>query len=167
MPEPEADKIKQPCSFVSARLSDKPYSSLHGFAVRRSSGELPRTKENPSCNLHAVCMSSCRDSALWDRAKDHLKDTRVYQFCTTKVFPADSPSCDSARPLKKTLYIDNNMASHSYESKDGIIEIVTDDFDKVGYTKADEADMTKQNKKQQFHASFSFSFSASSTSPLC
>lgn len=57
------------------------------------------------------------------------------------------------------------MASHIYESKEGIIEIVTDDFDKVGYTKADEADMTKQNKKQQFHASFSFS--ASPTSPLC
>lgn len=46
------------------------------------------------------------------------------------------------------------MASHSYESKEGVIEIVTDDFDKVGYTKADEADMTKQNKKQQFHVRF-------------
>ena len=43
------------------------------------------------------------------------------------------------------------MASRKYEGKEGVIEIVTDDFDKVGYTKADEADMAKQNKKQQFH----------------
>ncbi len=43
------------------------------------------------------------------------------------------------------------MASHNSESKGDVIEIVTEDFDKVGYTKADEADMAKQNKKQQFH----------------
>lgn len=43
------------------------------------------------------------------------------------------------------------MASHISESKEDVIEIVPDDFDKVGYTKADEADMAKQNKKQQFH----------------
>lgn len=43
------------------------------------------------------------------------------------------------------------MASHTFESKQGVIEVITNDFDKVGYTKADEADMAKQNKKQQFH----------------
>ena len=43
------------------------------------------------------------------------------------------------------------MASHTFESKEGVIEVITNDFDKVGYTKADEADMAKQNKKQQFH----------------
>lgn len=44
-----------------------------------------------------------------------------------------------------------SMASQIYETKEDVIEIVTDDFDKVGYTKADEADMAKQNKQQQFH----------------
>ena len=43
------------------------------------------------------------------------------------------------------------MASHVFESKEGVIEVITNDFDKVGFTKADEADMAKQNKKQQFH----------------
>ena len=44
------------------------------------------------------------------------------------------------------------MASHISEIKENdVIEIVPDDFDKVGYTKADEADRVKQNKKQQFH----------------
>ena len=43
------------------------------------------------------------------------------------------------------------MASKNPESKEDVIEIITDDFDMVGYTKADEADMAKQNKKQQFH----------------
>lgn len=43
------------------------------------------------------------------------------------------------------------MASQHYGTREDVIEIVTDDFDKVGYTKADEADMAKQNKQQQFH----------------
>lgn len=43
------------------------------------------------------------------------------------------------------------MAAHIFESKEGVIEVITNDFDKVGYTKTDEADMAKQNKKQQFH----------------
>ena len=43
------------------------------------------------------------------------------------------------------------MAPHTFESKEGVIEVITNDFDKVGFTKADEADMAKQNKKQQFH----------------
>ena len=43
------------------------------------------------------------------------------------------------------------MASHTFETKEGVIEVITNDFDKVGFTKADEADMAKQNKKQQFH----------------
>ena len=43
------------------------------------------------------------------------------------------------------------MASKSPETKEDVIEIITDEFDMVGYTKADEADMAKQNKKQQFH----------------
>ena len=43
------------------------------------------------------------------------------------------------------------MASHVFESKEGVIEVITNDFDKVGFTKTDEADMAKQNKKQQFH----------------
>lgn len=54
------------------------------------------------------------------------------------------------------------MASHNSEIKEDVIEIVTEDFDKVGYTKADEADMAKQNKKQQFHVGFAFT-TASST----
>ena len=45
------------------------------------------------------------------------------------------------------------MASHTFSGKEDVIEIVTNEFDKVGYTKADEADMAKQNKKQQFHVS--------------
>lgn len=53
-----------------------------------------------------------------------------------------------------------SMASHNLESKVDVIEIVTDDFDKVGYTKADEADMAKQNKTQQFHVGFTFTASA-------
>ena len=48
------------------------------------------------------------------------------------------------------------MASRSSEGKENVIEIVTEDFDKVGYTKADEADMAKQNKKQQFHVGAAF-----------
>ena len=48
------------------------------------------------------------------------------------------------------------MASKSAETKEDVIEIVTDDFDKIGYTKADEADMAKQNKKQQFHVCAAF-----------
>lgn len=48
----------------------------------------------------------------------------------------------------------------SKEDKEGVIEIVTDKFDKVGYTKTDEADMAKQNKKQQFHVSDTFSDSS-------
>ena len=59
------------------------------------------------------------------------------------------------------IYVD--MASREYEGKEGVIEIVTDDFDKVGYTKADEADMAKQSKKQQFHVSLTSD--ASSTRP--
>ena len=43
------------------------------------------------------------------------------------------------------------MVSQIYENKEDVIEIVSDEFDKVGYTKADEADMAKQNKQQQFH----------------
>ena len=57
-----------------------------------------------------------------------------------------------------------SMASHNLESKVDVIEIVTDDFDKVGYTKADEADMAKQNKTRQFHVGFTFT--ASTTLPL-
>ena len=49
------------------------------------------------------------------------------------------------------FHTDMSMASHTFESKEGVIEVITNDFDKVGYTKADEADMTKQSKKQQFH----------------
>ena len=51
------------------------------------------------------------------------------------------------------------MASRRLESKGDIIAIVDDDFDKVGYTKADAADMAKQNKKQQFHVRCTFSAS--------
>ena len=54
------------------------------------------------------------------------------------------------------------MASHTFDSKEGVIEVITNDFDKVGYTKADEADMAKQNKKQQFHV---IQPTASSTTP--
>ena len=43
------------------------------------------------------------------------------------------------------------MASGTIESKGDVITIVADDFDKVGYTKTDEADMAKQSKQQQFH----------------
>ena len=43
------------------------------------------------------------------------------------------------------------MASHTFESKQGVIEVISNEFDKIGYTKTDEADMAKQNKKQQFH----------------
>ena len=46
-----------------------------------------------------------------------------------------------------------DMAPHTSESKGDVITIVADDFDKVGYTKADEADMAKHSKKQQFHVS--------------
>lgn len=56
------------------------------------------------------------------------------------------------------------MASHNSESKEDVIEMVTDDFDKVGYTKADEADMAKQNKKQQFHVGGARSIVDSSSS---
>ena len=55
-----------------------------------------------------------------------------------------------------------SMASHTFETKEGVIEVVTNDFDKVGYTKTDEADMAKQNKKQQFHV---IEPTASSTTP--
>lgn len=48
------------------------------------------------------------------------------------------------------------MASQHYGTREDVIEIVTDDFDKVGYTKADEADMARQNKQQQFHRRFNF-----------
>ena len=52
------------------------------------------------------------------------------------------------------------MASQIYETKEDVIELVTDEFDKVGYTKADEADMTKQNKQQQFHVRSVFAASS-------
>lgn len=45
------------------------------------------------------------------------------------------------------------------EPERDVIEIVTDDFDKVGYTKADEADMARQNKQQQFHVGCVFTAS--------
>ena len=48
------------------------------------------------------------------------------------------------------------MASKNSETKEDVIEIITDDFDRIGYTKADEADMVKQNKKQQFHVRIAF-----------
>ena len=51
------------------------------------------------------------------------------------------------------------MASHVLRTNGDVIAIITDDFDKVGYTKADEADMAKQNKKQQFHVRCTFSIS--------
>lgn len=152
MPDPEADNAA--LQFCECTLTGQ--TPLEPTWIRDWNCQEPKKSHRAIYMQHAcICMGSCRDSALWDRAKDHLKDTRVYQFCTTKVIPADSPSCNSARPSKKTPYTDINMATHSYESKEGVIEIVTDDFDKVGYTKADEADMTKQNKKQQFHVNFS------------
>ncbi len=48
------------------------------------------------------------------------------------------------------------MASQSFAGKGDVITMVADDFDKVGYTKADEADMAKQYKKQQFHVRCAF-----------
>lgn len=53
-----------------------------------------------------------------------------------------------------------NMDSQNYGTKENVIEIVTDEFDKVGYTKADEADMARQNKQQQFHVGFIFTASS-------
>ncbi len=50
-----------------------------------------------------------------------------------------------------SVHRDVRMASQSVVSKGDVITMVADDFDKVGYTKADEADMAKQYKKQQFH----------------
>ena len=44
--------------------------------------------------------------------------------------------------------------------KEDVIEIVTDEFDKVGYTKANKADMAKQNKKQQFDVGRAFTASS-------
>ena len=52
------------------------------------------------------------------------------------------------------------MASHILQSKGDVIAVIADDFDKVGYTKADEADMAKQNKQQQFHVRCTFSTSS-------
>lgn len=43
------------------------------------------------------------------------------------------------------------MATDIPKIKEDVVEIVPNDFDKIGYTKADEADMAKQNKTQQFH----------------
>ena len=45
------------------------------------------------------------------------------------------------------------MAFDGLETTADVIERVSDVFDIVGFTKADEADMAKQNKQQQFHVS--------------
>ena len=45
------------------------------------------------------------------------------------------------------------MAFDGLETNADVIERVSDVFDIVGFTKADEADMAKQNKQQQFHVS--------------
>ena len=49
------------------------------------------------------------------------------------------------------------MASHGLESKGDVIAIVDDNFDKVGYTKVDEAYMAKQKTKKQFYGRCTFS----------
>ncbi|KAL2050985.1 hypothetical protein ABVK25_008731 [Lepraria finkii] len=48
------------------------------------------------------------------------------------------------------------MAFDGLETTADVIEKVSDVFDIVGFTKADEADMAKQNKQQQFHRRFNF-----------
>ena len=48
------------------------------------------------------------------------------------------------------------MTSKSPETMEDVIETITDDFDRVGFTKTDEADMARQNKKQQFHVRNAF-----------
>ena len=53
------------------------------------------------------------------------------------------------------------MASYDLKNEVDVIEVVTDEFDKVGYTKADEADMAKHNKKQQFHVGGAYTESLS------
>ena len=45
------------------------------------------------------------------------------------------------------------MAFDNLEIKTDVMGRVSDVFDKIGFTKADEADMAKQNKQQQFHVS--------------
>ena len=106
-----------------------------------------------------ICMSSCSVSAPWDRTRNRLKDTTICQSCAWIFFFIPS-NLQSHSILPIVQYVDTcclhiyvDMASREHEGKEGVIEIVTDGFDKVGYTKADEADMAKQSKKQQFHVS--------------
>ena len=116
---------------------------------------LPAIYLQPTC----IYLSSCRISAPCVRAKILRKsfyelrweDNLVLRFPFFFFCNHDALKSFFIPEATIIFYTAMSMASHTFESKEGVIEVITNDFDKVGYTKADEADMAKQNKKQQFH----------------
>lgn len=59
-----------------------------------------------------------------------------------------------------------DMAFSNSENKTDVIEMVSNVFDKVGFTKSDEADMARQNKQQQFHVGLATTLDTTPIRPL-